>query len=171
MAGDTAQARFLGRGNECDQNIPLNQSFAAVYIMVSRDAVLAQYIKVKCTSMKSKLVQTLFHVSDGLNYICAGLCLICAFTMPFAIGIMNGFEGAEYTTFHKVLIFIISIIFAGLFYLITRHYFIAVLVLVVLYVASALAAKSVFPIIFGFVAVTSLPYILSLGAPYAEKNT
>ena len=42
----------MGRRNECDQNIPLNQVFAAVYIVVSRDAVLAQYIKVTCNLMK-----------------------------------------------------------------------------------------------------------------------
>lgn len=56
----------------------------------------------KVSVMRSTLIQILFHISDGVNYLAAGLCIIAAIATPFTIGIMHGFEEQVVTAIDRV---------------------------------------------------------------------
>ena len=121
--------------------------------------------------MNSKLIQILFHISDGINYLAASLCLIAAIVTPFTIGFMHGFEGQAVTATDRVFAFVLYAGLSVLFWLIARHKILAVVIMVSLYLVIAIGAKSVFPLILIYVVVTSIPFLLTFRQIYAAKKT
>ena len=121
--------------------------------------------------MASRIVQVGFHISDGINYIACGLSLIMAITMPFAIGIFNGFEGAVYGPASRLVIFFVCLCFAFLSFVVTRHNIIAVAVLTAMYLLAAVSAKSVLWAALLYVSLTGGPYVLAFIESNLAKNT
>ena len=119
-----------------------------------------------------KITQILFHISDGLNYTLMGVSLILAATTPFSIQIMSGFEGgAHYTTSDKLLIALVGLLFATVFWLVTRHSLITVTAMILLYVISAFLAANLLFWFLLYILATVLPYALTLTEILRGKAT
>ena len=121
--------------------------------------------------MKSKLTQFLFHVSDGVNYICIGLSLVFAIVSIFGLDILNGFEGVYYSNTSKFLFCIGSLMFSVIFTLVTKHNVYAVMFLALLYLVMAIIAQSLLWVALTYILVTSLPYLLTAKEIYITKKT
>lgn len=112
--------------------------------------------------MASRTIQICFHLADGINYVLFGLCMIMAITTPFTVGLMNGFGGAQYGTIERAVAFLSCILVGLLMLFVARRNIVAVVIVVVLYLVTAVLSKSFLWLGLLYVLVTSLPYFLAL---------
>ena len=119
---------------------------------------------------KSKLTQYSFHISDGVNYIMFALSIIGAIT-SLNMDILNGFEGVVYSTNDKIILFVASVILSAIFIWITKHNPLPVILLILIYIGVAVAAKSLLVWVLVYLVITSLPYILSFYEVFKQKST
>ncbi len=117
---------------------------------------------VKCKAMASRTIQICFHVEDGINYLLFGLCMIMAITTPFTVGLMNGFEGAQYGTIERAVVFSSCLLVGFLMLFVARRNIVAVAIVVLLYLIAAVLSKSLLWVGLLYVLVTLLPYVLAL---------
>jgi len=93
-----------------------------------------------------------------------------AITMPFAIGLFNGFEGAHYGTLERFVVFFSCVFCAALAFFVARRNILALAIMVVIYLVMAVSSNSVLWVGLLYVLLTSLPYGLALVESYSSKT-